>query len=478
MVLPAAYSDGPRPQDRIRQPPVPSEQHAEEQDLWTYFDVLWERKFLLAGVTLVAAVLATAVSVMQPRRYTAEAAIFLTPPTYATTLRPGVMSVEAYARLAETEHMLALVNAELKTRHQDLFKAEQERERELRVGYAARLSASREPQKPYLPLIGLTATAITPEKAQAAANTWADVFISEESKISAVGKSNSANFILREYPKLEKALVENESALRILLAKQAQELAALKADVGITLRTAQLESYEWMVVQQGDALAAARTRLDRLRPSVAALEKELAATPQHLVTSKAMTDDAVWRAQSQNQPAGSEAVSGARLQSQEVNPVYVTLSQRLGEDRVNLNALEPQIRSLQQQLEASRKRTTEVLRGLLDGEMKIADMERRHAVEAGGLDRAVVTSRRSFETLSEKIGEARLAQSEPDQDLKLGAYAGLPSTPSGPRRSLLVLGATLAAFGLTALSVLAIGLFKGHRRDLQAGSRERTAARL
>ena len=463
------------PETAFHMPRDPSRLPEEEPvvSIWARVDYLWQRRVLILGATIAAAVVAALVTFTMPRRYRAEATIFLTPPTYKTTLRPGVMSVEAYAQLAETEHMLALVDARLKAKHADLFSSDQDAERGPFVSYSATLSASREPQKPYLPIIGLTAIANTPERARTAANAWADVFITEESKISAAGKSNSANFILGEYPKVEEALVSNENALRELLGTQARELAALKADVGVSLKTAQLDSYEWMVVQQEDALADARRRLGRLRPSVAQLEKEIASTPQYLIVSKAISDEALWRVQSQGGAAGDgDELGKAQLQSQEVNPVYVTLGQRLAEDRVNLNSLGPQIESLEKQLETMRAKAIEVRQSLLDGERRIAEMERRHKVEAGSLQRAVDASRYSFEMLAEKIGEARLAQSEPDKDLKLGAYAGLPSSPAGPRRTLIVAGATAAGFVLSVAGLLLLGLFRGYQRELQAGPRE------
>jgi uncharacterized protein involved in exopolysaccharide biosynthesis len=436
------------------------DEHLDRIDLRAGFELLWQKRYLIVGFTLAAAVLTVLLTLLMPRQYRAEATVFLTPPTYATTLRPPVMAVEAYAELAETEHILDKVDGVLREKHPNLFAGGAEPGERRLASYEARLSASREPQKPYLPLVGLTATASTPEKAQAAANVWADVLVTEGSRLSEAGKSNAANFILQEYPKVERALVVSERALQDLLAKQAQELAALKSEVGVSLRTAQLESYEWMVVQQEDALAAARTRLDRLRPSVAQLERELKATPQHFVVNKAITDEALWSTKTQGTPAGG-ALDKSALQTQEINPVFVSLSQRLAEERVNLNALEPQIASLEKQIASTRQQVVEIRRALLDGERRIADMERRHDVEAAGLEREVETSRTAFDKIAGKIGEARLARSEPDNDLKLGAYAGLPMTPSGPRRSVIAASATMAAFVLCALAVLALAFLRG-----------------
>jgi uncharacterized protein involved in exopolysaccharide biosynthesis len=450
----------PREQSRLQA----DEHHS--VDLWPYVDLIWQGRVTIIGITIVAAVIAATATLFMGRQYRAEATVFLTPPTYSTSLRPGVMSVEAYARLAETEHVLALVDAELQRKHADLFASGSTAAGRL-ASYGARLSASREPQKPYLPLIGLTAVAETPEKARAAANTWADVFITEEGKLARAGKSNSANFILKEYPKAEEAVLKSEDALQTLSVKHAQEIATLKADIGLSLKTAQLEAYEYMVVQQEDALADARGRLDRLKPSVAQLEKELQSTPPFLVVSKAMSDDALWNAQSQSSGGAREALEKAKLLTQEVNPVYTSLSQRVAEQRVELNALPPQIAALQAQIDSTRRTVRETRTSLLDGERRLAEVEGRHAVEAAALQRQIEAAKRSIEKLSEKIGEARLAQSEPDSDLKLGAYAGLPATPSGPSRTLIVAGTTATAFVVSALALLAIAIFRGHLRDVK-----------
>ncbi|MGH8637366.1 MAG: Wzz/FepE/Etk N-terminal domain-containing protein [Burkholderiales bacterium] len=428
-------------------------------DLRAYVQLLWRNRVVLVGVTLLAAVLAVFVSFLMPRQYRAEATVFLTPPTYTTTLRPPVMAVEAYAQFAETQHILDTVDTELRRKHPQLFPAVRQTEGDRLATFAARLSASREPQKPYLPLVGLTATADTPEQAQAAANVWADVLVLEGSKLSEVGKSNASNFILHQYPKIQQALVESEKALQDLFATQARELAELQTEVGVSLLKSQLESSEWMVVQQEDALAAARTRLERLRPLVRQLEQEVKDTPQNFVVNKAITDEALWNAQSQTSRS-SGALGDSALQTEEVNPVYVSLGQRLAEERVNLNALEPQIASLEKQLGSTRRHAVEVRRALLDGERRIADMQRRHEVEAAQLERAVDTARSAFDKIAEVVGEARLAQSEPDKDLKLGAYAGLPSAPSGPRRSIIVATVTLGASMLCALVVVVVDLIR------------------
>lgn len=445
--------------------PVRSRSHADEQllDLWQCFDTLWARRLLIAGVTLGAAVVAALYALTLPRQYRAEATVFLMPPTYATTLRPDVMSVEAYAKLAESDYILSLVEAELQKSRPDLFPAHKGDRYAI---YTAKLSASREPQKPYLPLVGLSAQSDSPEKAKIGANTWADVFIREQGAFAEAGKTNSANFILSEFPKVEKALSETEHALETMEKRHAQELAALKSEIGLSLKQAQLAAYEYMAVSQEEQLVAARRERDQLKPSVAELEKELATTPQYLTVSKAITDDALWNAQTQTQGGGRAAAPNpnAKLQTQEVNPVYISLNQRLARERVDYNATGSQIASLQKQLEETRRLAAAARAAMLDGERRIADVQRRQSMEAASLKRTVDTSRKSFEKLSDKIGEARLAQSEPDKDLKLGAYAELPAKPSGPRRKLIVAGAAGGAFTLTVGTLLFLLLTASRRR--------------
>lgn len=423
--------------------------------LWQYVDLLWRYRILVIGVTLAAAAIATLMTFLTPRRYSAEATVFLTPPSFVTSLRPEAMTVEAYAELAQTEHVLSLVAAELRKRYPALFESAQRREGGGAIAYSTRLSASREPQKPYLPLIGLGVVAESPELAQAAANTWADVFVAEQAKISSTAVSSAADFILQEHPKLEQVLADAEQALQSLLAKQAQELAALKSQVGLSLRTAELESYEWMVVQQEDALAAAQRTRDRLGPSVAQLEAELRVTPQYLAGSP----PGVNRPEPKPDEASGAGAAGAPPPGQ-LNPVYVALSQRLAEERVNLNALTPQIQSLEKHITETRRKAAEVRRALLEGERRIAEMERRHLVAAASLERAVTLAEDSLDDVSDKVGEARLAQSAPGQNLKLGAYAGLPSSPSGPRRSLVVASITFTVLVVTSIALLAFGLLR------------------
>jgi len=464
---PSPYAEINREPNRLDQVQVESD---DRHDPWFYFDILWHRRFLIAGATVLAMAIATVATVVMPRAYRAEATIFLTPPTYATTLRPEMLSIEAYARLAESDYILTMVDVELQKKRPDLFPGGSTAPAAHHASYSASLVASREPQKPYLPLVSLSAEASLPEKAKVAANTWADIVVREEGKFSEVGKTNAANFILAEYPKVESTLAQNEAELVSVQRRQGQEMSDLKAQTGVSLKKVQLENVEKLVVTLETALATAKSDANRLKPIVAEFERELKATPPVVTISKAITDDALWNAQTQG-TSKPDALANTKLLTQEPNPVYAEVGKKLAEVRVQYNSLEPQIASLERQVADARREAGSVRAALLDAERRVAELGREHARHESALERAVDASKKSFDKLAEKIGDARISQSESTSDLKLGSYAEVPEKPSGPRRVFVIGGAGLVAFLGSSILLFGFAVIRRHLSTAPAAGR-------
>jgi uncharacterized protein involved in exopolysaccharide biosynthesis len=98
-------------------------------------------------------------------------------------------------------------------------------------------------------------------------------------------------------------------------------------------------------------------------------------------------------------------------------------------------------------------KNAELQRLTRERDTQLALLKREREYQVTDLGREVTTSRDSFKTLAEKWEEARLAQAEQDEDIKIGALAVEPGDPVSPRPMLYV--AAALALGLMLSVVLA-----------------------
>lgn len=409
----------------------------DELDLWRVALAIWSARWLVVGGTLAAVFAATVITLLIPKTYEATATIFVTPPTFSSQLKSPALSVEAYAQLAESDYIVDLVRNEV------LQKTQSDEYGDLRIA----LYASRVPQQPYLPLIGLVVEATTPKQTQEIANIWARRFVEEQAKIAASSTAISVNFIVDEFPKASRALHDVETELQALQARHAGELSAARTQAGVELKRVVADGQAKNVVSLEERLAQTRFELQSAKQRLAQLEPELSRTPQYVVLSKAITDDALWQRIAQaNGGAIPPEIVGQRLESQEINPVYLEVSQQVAVERVKFNSLVPLEKELIQQIAAAASMADQTRADLFASELKIANLERQQKLEQSALERRIEEVRARFKPLSERIGEAEIARAQTDPDLRLGALAPLPSIPVRP--NLLVNVAVAAAVGL------------------------------
>jgi hypothetical protein len=451
MTVPSARSEGPWSEDPIPPSPLLYEEPVETTDVRAYFAELWRKKYVLVAVTLGSALLAAAIGMQVPRRYATEALIVMTLPTYMPPARPEPLPVEAYVKLAGSDYILSLTESELRAARPDLFPSGDSAER--LANFSPRAAAGRDWNKLILPLFAVRAETDTPEKAMLAVNTWADVIVREQSRMSE-GRSTSTEHILSEYAKAEQSLKAAENAL--LQQRNAQARAATEAELALSSKSAELESVEDRIVSLEGLIEKAATDGVRLKSIIAALQKELEATPE---------------------PG----------QNQQVNLVRAGLSQELVRLRAELSVLVPQVASHELQIATARKNAAALRAALLDGRRRLAEQERVHVRDNAVLLRDVENWKKTADKLTGMVTDATLAQSMPAVDLKVAARAVLPRKPSGPPRSLNVIAASVLAFSVTAIYLFfasAAGARAASRdrlrrhRDLQDVQRDGPAARM
>ena len=433
----------PRPAAVVVHSPVPDDEPA-PFSLWAILTDLWEWRFLIVGTTILAGVAAFVFGTLAPKRYDALATVFVTPPTFVSELKPAPFSIEAYDRLAKSDYVTARTMEA--ARKQGIIGPQGPG-----VSFSTVLYDSRESGKPYLPIIGLQASAANPQIAQQAANLWARVFIEEQQKFSSVGKAASIDFILTEYPKASKDLTATQRDLKAVQQDQAKDLGTMKTRLAPEFITQQLEARQEAQIASEEDLRTTQLSLQESEKRLAELKKALEQTPERLTLAKAMSDDAMWA-----RGTAREALPASKLVTEQVNPVHTSLSGDLAAEQVTAASLRARVQGLQQNIKTLRGDIAALRGQLIQAQLSIENLTRDQKLQAATYERAVEDAKSRVTRLESKVGEAQLAKAERDTDIKLGATAELPTSPSGPNiyRNVVLAMVFAAAIAVCAAWVL------------------------
>jgi uncharacterized protein involved in exopolysaccharide biosynthesis len=386
-----------------------------------------------------AVVVATVATLLAPQTYRATATVFVTPPTFTNRLVARPISVEAYSRFAESDYVRGRVRDKAAAALQsDKFGL-----------LSAVLYSSREPERPHLPLVGLVVEADDAERARQVANLWANVFVEEQGRISALSTANSVDFVLMELPRATKALADAETDLANMQRRQAEVRNQLRIKSNLDLLNARVLGHEKTVVDLEMRLVETRLSVQLAKERLAQLEPELKRTPQHLA----------------NQHVATEVF----------NPVFVGLASQLANERVTYNSLSAVERDLTVQLRVARETAEQLRADLLSKQTALSNLEREQKLEEAILQRNVAEARARLAPLSDRSGDAQIARVHTHSDVSLGAPATLPQSPVRPR---LAMNASVSAVVAFLLSLVAV-LTRHHLRQQPSASAatvERTAA--
>ncbi len=402
----------------------------ESLDLYRVIVGVWDARWVVIAGVVAAVSVAAVGSLLLPKAYAATATVLVTPPTFSTDLKPAALSVEAYARLAESDLVRDRVRESLAKEN---FFGDNAAQLELRTI----LYSSRQPQQPYLPLVGLLAEWHTPEGAQRIANTWANVLVREQERITTMTGAESVAFITTEYPAAATLVSAAEREHADLLAQQDSELARARVQLGVDPDT---RGETGLVIEQGEGGVALRlegqergpkyARMKVLDETVLRLEGDLARNRVDLEAARNFVTQLEAELKRTPQYLGGGDASGGGAQT--LNPTYLNLSQQVATERARFNALAPTGDALGRELAAARQRAAELREDVIRSENQLADLQRNHAVARSSADRRVAEARAKLKPLEEMIGAAQLAQAQKESDVKLGALAPLPLEPIRP----------------------------------------------
>jgi succinoglycan biosynthesis transport protein ExoP len=389
----------------------------DEIDLRQYLEVLVQRWKWIVALTVIAALVAAAISffVLQPT-YEARALVLITGPRYQLRFDPRVETISDFAAAYKAYPSLATSDDLLKQVLNVLDPPLPENERTLQA-LKAKVGASTGADPS---LLELKVTNAAPQQAAQVANTWAEQYVLYVNELYG-RRSEDVVFFTEQLESARQAL---EAAEEALIDFQARNQASILDAELTSARQAQT-----------DYLADQRA-IVRITQDIQALRDQLAEQPSSRASS--LADDLTalllqikaFNAEStvpvQLQISSAESLSDKSIAEQIafLDNLMVNVKAKSAEIDAQLNELAPEILRLQQALE---------------------EVE----TELDRLTRDRDVAKNTYLTLANKVEEARIAAQDETGEVQLASRASVPISPVGPRK---LMNTAIAGF---------LGLFVG-----------------
>lgn len=166
----------------------------------------------------------------------------------------------------------------------------------------------------------------------------------------------------------------------------------------------------------------------KTQAALAAMEKELAKQPKTIVTTKTVADDPlVQDLVRERSNSGASETAGLKMESEELNPVYISLSQSIADNRVTLADINSQIASLNEKIRLTQSQLETL-------QAELAEKQ----IEQDRLARQLDLAKNTYNTFMTRYQETRITQSARigDANIMVVAPAYVPETPVAPRKML------------------------------------------
>lgn len=404
----------------------------QEIDLRQYIAVLLKHKFWIAGLAVVAAVVAAVVSLLLPPTYEATALVAITKPQYELQFDSRIRSLtgnvqqpyKAYPLLATSDATVSALIDDLG----DQLAPEERIIRNLKPKLEA--ESSSDPS-----IVRLRVRNGDPWRAATIANQWAERFVQAANELY-VQSANDLAFFTGQQAEAEQALAEAEQALIDFQARNRAAILGTRLSTAHETLTTTLTAVHSLELTLQDARAL-RQHLDtRARGAPAAASDELAAL---LIEVTALSHGAPEvQLQLSTGPDLGDRTAGDQVAF--LDSLIPALEGRLVQLEEQAEAQEPAILALQQAYQEAQ-------------------------TEYDRLSRAQSLAQDTYVSLSRKATEARIAAQDTTGDVRLASRATPSDDPVSPRKALNTLAA--GALGLLVGVVAALGIeyWRSGQRD-------------
>ena len=383
-------------------------------ELIDYLRVLWRQKWIIGLTFLTAVVTVWFLSDIPDPQYRISSSLLLLPPLAAelnVDTSTAVWSPEAYKRLALSTTVLQSVVDQLPLSPDDSAQSVSELRGKLSIDVAA-VGSMYDPRARQV-LLTLTMTCSDSEQICHALDAWAQALAETFGSLFQDGTARSYEYVSQN-------AADTEAELEAMLEQKKKLLVETPID--------SLRSHHNLLQSQLNStrtrLADAQIALSRTRSLVAALEHEHALQPRVYVLTQSISPDSLVGAASELSARDIETLASIQVQSEQLNSTYIALDSRIATNRVEIHALEEEIRCLVQSEQESILLLEETNHELVETEAQLHKLEREIAL----LESAYVT-------LMGQLQNARIALAETPNSIQIIDEPIMSDQPISPRKS-------------------------------------------
>ncbi|MGM0411260.1 MAG: Wzz/FepE/Etk N-terminal domain-containing protein, partial [Bacillota bacterium] len=234
-----------------------------EIDLREYIMLLWNAKWFIIGLCIIAVITAGVytVSFTEPK-YEADASLLIMPPTYTTSLDVSTLPINTYQNIALTDTIKQEIIDELDLKREDgssYTVANLENKMTLEV---SRQETDRgEANGSQYPFFVMKVKGVDPERCSEIANTWANKFMKASEDIRKGEVKEVSSVIIEQFEDTEKELNTAREELKDFKKESRLELKNSKLDI---LKT-KLSEYENKYLSLETDLGSEKTKLKEMK---------------------------------------------------------------------------------------------------------------------------------------------------------------------------------------------------------------------
>ena len=386
----------------------------QEVDLREYLRVLWQEKWVVIVTFIAAVAAALGVSHSLPKKYQTEIGLLILPPL--STEVGGEITGTVFS--PQTYKSLALANDLIQATIDAVYpKGERPSLEAVKGGIKVEVEQTTAKDFPgRFPLhLRVTFTGTDPVKLKEMAEVWAEEFKSRNAELFMSRTAQSYDYIKQNFDQVDRELRAKEEERKTY--EQEHPLEILQNEVK-KLREIYAK-YLTKLADRKQELAQARARLEALRT---ALSQE----PEVIVLQRGLSRESLAEFLSQRLTREElEALPEIKIEDEVLNGTYITLRTEVARAQAEVSALEDEVTFLEAELKRVSEMLQEKQRELIEVEATLARINR---------EIQVLTD--SYQRLSAKLQEARIAQAETSEPIRVVEAPVVPSRPIGPNKKM------------------------------------------
>lgn len=372
----------------------PVEPYEYEVDLRDYIQVIWDNKWIIILITIIAVGGAYGFSKLESDTYRTTTSLLITPRISEQIVRReegGLSTVSlpatAYERSALAGDLLRDVITEVGLKNQEgefIRTASLKNRMEIDVQMETRAGVDGSSLK--VPLVTMTVNGGDPEEIKRIANKWAKLFREKTTDLFSLETSRSFQFVSGRFEEVESdlraaeekkqeylddhpinmlkaevtALSEKYSSFLTQLQDKQAELISKQAKFAEMkeeyenydpLETMELEELKSEYQTLFSTLQEKRRELNRETVRLAQLQNVIEEEPKYVELQRSVSKEAIW--EFLDEGVSEERLSnlpGLKVSDQEKNEIYYMLKEDLSKTKVSVNTLEEDIPQLEERL--------------------------------------------------------------------------------------------------------------------------------